>query len=117
MNTLDMYQKIKNEESRATLWAEKLGKIYHGGGGGVGELVTVKIANIEIYFQAYDGAMNYFEAPEPFKNYLEKSIIINSAILVDAALSLLREDLRKSAEAALDTHSELLKSSGLVTRG
>lgn len=60
---IQQYQCAKREHDYCAAWAALIGKKYNGGGGGIGELKSLRLMSGEdaptVYHQYSDGAKNY----------------------------------------------------------
>lgn len=117
MSALDTYKAGARERDYSAEWAALLGQRYHGGGGGTGYLVSVKLVGGEaaptIYHQYSDGAKNYHQAPASLLSYLEVEIKERFPEILAGALTRQADDLRRLAKAAADEHADLMAAAGL----
>ena len=115
---IEQYNSAKREQSACQQWAALLGSPYRGGGGGIGELRSVRLAKGEgsptIYHQASDGATNYHAMPLSLSAHMEEAIKANFGRLLADALARQGAALKDSAAGAVREHAYLLEAAGLV---
>ena len=115
---IEKYRAAKREQSACHQWAALLSSPYFGGGGGIGALRSVLIANDEssltIYHQAYDGAANYLDMPLSLATHMEEAIKANFSRLLADALARQEAALKDFAAHAVREHSYLLEAAGLA---
>lgn len=113
------YQGAKREHYECTEWAALIGSPYRGGGGGVGNLISVRLMAGDgaptVYHQRYDGATNYHRMPYALAPHLEAAIKARFGELLEDALGRQNAALKKAAEDAAKEHGELLKQLELLT--
>lgn len=113
------YERAKRDLESCMNWASLIGKPYRGGGGGVGELCSIKLMLGEsrptVYHQDRDGGKNYHLMPPALTQYLESAIKKRIVELLNDALVMQKADVVNAAQKALDKHAELLRAAGLVT--
>lgn len=117
MSTLNAYKAAARERDYSAGWAALLGQRYHGGGGGTGYLVSVKLVGGEaaptIYHQYSDGAKNYHQAPASLLPHLEAEIKARFSELLAGALTRQAEELKTLAKSATAEHAALMVAAGL----
>ncbi len=97
MNSIDAFQRIKDQERQAKEWVGLIGAHYSGGGGGVGKVATAG-ATVTIYHQAYDGAVNYHECPnDEMQGALNDAASIKANEILALALRIMSERVRLKA--------------------
>ena len=115
---IQQYQSAKREHDDCAAWAALIGKKYNGGGGGVGELKSLRLASGEaaptVYHQYSDGAKNYHTMPAALAPHLEAVIKARFGALLADALERQKCALKQAAEAAVKEHGELLKAAGIA---
>lgn len=115
---IDRYNADKAERDRCRAWAGLIGSKYHGGGGGIGKLTSIRLASGEalptVYHQYNDGAKNYHAMPEGLRFHLEEAIKARFSELLADALSRQDAALKVSAEHAVKEHAEMLAAAGLT---
>jgi hypothetical protein len=115
---IEEYELKKRAQQESEQWAAMMGKEYHGGRGGHGKLVKLLIMkgaqSPEIYYQESNGSKNYHEIPDDLIAHLETAIKNNFVFLLDRALELQSEELKRIAGLAVIEHKELLAAAGIV---
>lgn len=100
-----------------TWTAPSLYRWYNGGGGGIGELKSLRLMSGEaaptVYHQYSDGAKNYNTMPAALAPHLEAAIKARFGELLADALERQKAALKQAAEAAVKEHGELLKAAGI----
>lgn len=112
MKKFETYRDAKKERDYSVAWAEMLGKQYHGGGGGIGKLVHMKLSTQEmstptIYYQHNNGDKNYHECPRALLPHLDAAICDAFPMLLANALAKFDESVKAAAVAALAERDEL----------
>lgn len=113
MRDIDKFTKYQQELGYAAHWAGLIGKPYHGGGGGIGDITGVTL-NVTVYHQAYDGATNYHEVPDALKVELAKAVRRNFKTLLAEAQEAMQVEKKALAAKALEEQSKLMTEAGLV---
>ena len=113
MNAIDKYMAAKREAGYCSGWAALLGQRYHGGGGGIGALVSLKLSAATIYHQYSDGAKNYHECPASLLPHLEAEIKSQFTSILDGALARQAEAIQRLAKDAADEHVDLMRAAGM----
>ena len=115
---IQQYQIAKREHDDCAAWAALIGNKYNGGGGGIGELKSLRLASGEaaptVYHQYSDGAKNYHTMPPALAPHLEAVIKARFGELLADALERQKCALKQAAEAAVKEHGELLKAAGIA---
>ena len=115
--SIEQYKILKCEHIEAVKWLSLIGSPYHGGGGGIGNLRTLKLDKGDgaptVYHQQYDGANNYHIMPSSLAPYLEAEIKARFNELIKGALARQEVELKTASEQALKEHEELLIDAGL----
>ena len=115
---IQQYQGAKREHDYCAAWAALIGKKYNGGGGGIGELKSLRLMSGEaaptVYHQYSDGAKNYHTMPAALAPHLEAVIKARFGALLADALERQKCALKQAAEAAVKEHGELLKAAGIA---
>ena len=115
---IQQYQSAKREHDDCAAWAALIGNKYHGGGGGIGELRSLRLTGGEyaptVYHQYSDGAKNYHTMPAALAPHLEAAIKARFGALLADALERQKCALKQAAEAAVKEHGELLKAAGIA---
>jgi len=115
---IQQYQGAKREHDECAAWAGLIGSKYHGGGGGIGELKSLRLMSGEaaptVYHQYSDGAKNYHHMPAALAPHLEAAIKARFGELLADALERQKAALKQAAEAAVKEHGELLKAAGIA---
>lgn len=114
MSAFDDYKRMKSNANQARGWLSMIGKVYSGGGRGMGDLRSVKVG-ATIYFQETDGAKNYHESPEPFNLALAKVVKRNWSSLVSEALTDMDGEVEESKKLATSEYRQLLDEEGIST--
>lgn len=112
MSAIDEYRKHKEAMRHAEHWAALIGRRYHCGGGGIGEVKSVEV-DATVYHQEYDGATNYHAVPQGLRLALQSRIKAAFRDLLREALSDMEEERIKLAEAAHAEHAKLMAEAGL----
>jgi len=114
---IEKYKAAKRDQEYCEAWAALIGSPYRGGGGGVGELVSLRLLGGEssptVYHQYSDGAKNYHQMPAALAKHLEAAIVSNFSILLASALKMQKEEVKQKAALALEEHAQLLKEAGI----
>lgn len=112
------YNTAKREQNKCQRWAALLGARYFGGGGGIGELTSLRLMQGEaaptIYYQERDGATNYHVMPCSLTEHLEAAIKAKFGELLADALARQQSAVKDAAEDAVKEHERLLKDAGLA---
>lgn len=115
---IQQYQGAKREHDECAAWAALIGKKYNGGGGGIGELKSLRLMGGEgsptVYHQDSDGAKNYHLMPAALAPHLEAAIKAQFGELLADALERQKAALKQAAEEAVKEHGELLKAAGIA---
>lgn len=107
MSTITKYQDAKFLLQRFSGWAGKIGRKYHGGGGGVGK-VTNALFKATIYHQPSDGDTNYHESETAFADALNEAAKELAPQIIARAMALLENKVRDAAMAAEKEAKEVL---------
>jgi len=102
MSTIDKLNQLRNDYQRLTSWADKYGKPYSGGGGGIGHVHSAEFG-CTIYFQAYNGDTNYHPSSELSKDVqaiLGEAAKAHAGTILETARKMLSERIRSAAQAA-----------------
>jgi hypothetical protein len=114
---IEQYNAAKREQQECLTWASLIGDKYHGGGGGIGELRSLKLAKGEesptVYHQFSDGDTNYHKMPASLSPFLEDAIKASFGVLLADALKRQELSLKDAAAEAVKAHGELLRAAGL----
>lgn len=115
---IQQYQGAKREHDECAKWASLIGSPYRGGGGGIGELISLRLMNGDgaptVYHQCSNGANNYHRMPPALAPHLEAAIKARFGELLADALGRQKAALKKAAEAAAKEYGELLKAAGIT---
>ena len=117
MSNIDLYRDLKREAERCVDWADLVGKQYPGGGGGVGALVSLRVARgdsaptVEFHSKAGEPALR--PMPGAFAPYLEAAILAKGPELVADALARQREAVRLAATAVAEEYAALAAEAGI----
>jgi hypothetical protein len=112
MRDIDKFTKYQQEIGYATGWAGLIGKPYHGGGGGVGEITGITL-NVTVYHQEYDGATNYHDVPDALKVELARAVRRNFKTLLAEAQEAMQMEKKVLATRALEEQSKLMAEAGI----
>lgn len=114
---IEQYSEAKREQAQCVEWASLIGQRYSGGGGGIGALKSLKLAQGEsgptVYHQYSDGAKNYHIMPSALAVHLEDAIKAKFRELLADALDRQGKALQAIAAEAVKEHTALLKAAGL----
>lgn len=104
-NAIQKFQQAKAELGYIKAWANLIGSEYHGGGGGIGEIVKAH-AEFTIYHQACNGSTNYHECREasPFVN---EAVRLMGGAIIRKAIALAEANMQELAKAALAEAEEV----------
>ena len=98
MTAIQQFQKAKCHLDYLKGWASLIGKEYHGGGGGLGDVVKAS-CKLTIYFQASNGSTNYHDVPAG-QEFIDEALKRMSGAVVGRAIQLAEENLKELAKAA-----------------
>ena len=115
---IEEYNTAKLNHGYCKGWASLIGASYIGGGGGIGRLVSVTLADGQasptIYFQESDGATNYHYMPAELKKHLEASIKVRFNELLADAFKRQETELNSLAVEAAKEYGSMMKAAGLT---
>ena len=97
-NEQQRFEEAKSNVLSAERYIDRIGKEYRGGGGGIGNIRSCAV-KMTVYFQEYDGATNYHDAPDALAKALETVIMKNGKALLGEAIQLLRTGQTETARA------------------
>lgn len=112
---IDDFKRLSAELHWSKNWFGKFGRPYHGGGGGIGDLVSSHSdrLNLTIYHQPSNGDTNYHEIPKEFVPYMLAVIRSEFKALAAKAIEIMEGDVKKAAAEAKDEYASLMEASGL----
>ncbi len=111
---VENFKKMCDHQKNALEWFNLIGDVYHGGGGGVGQLRKLTLLEVEVYHQYSNGAKNYHDIPDELKLKLEKVIKNNFPKLITEALEMIETEKKELAQKAKDEHKQLMIEAGLM---
>jgi hypothetical protein len=115
MSKFDEYQKYKNEHEQAKSWLSLIGKEQtRTTPQGVKGAISKFVSEIEINFQASDGAQNYHKPPTAFQHALNEVLMEQRHTLLGKAFEKMQDKQGKLAQEAKDEYEALMRESGLV---
>ena len=112
MTAIEQSKKYADEQHRAARWMAMLGQEYHGGGGGIGKVKSVRMS-AEIYFQESNGSQNYHEIPDALRVAMQTVIHKNFDALVLRATTLMKDTSRELALKSTAEYADLLREAGI----
>ena len=115
MTAVDEFKAKKRALKKSEEWAEMIGKKYHGGGGGIGELRTLKVSVANLYFQFSDGSTNYHDAPKELLEKISDVVMVEFTRILELAISSMQIDAGQAAEKAAREYRTLMEEAGLAT--
>lgn len=114
MSHIENYKKFKANVEQTQRWYAMLGKQYYGGGGGVGRIVGVELAECQLYYQFANGDPNYHNVPQHFTKYLQQAIISQFGNLLEEAKRLEAEEFKSLAQKAHEEAQQIAEDAGLI---
>lgn len=103
----DEFQNISRNLAQAEEWFALHGSPYHGGGGGIGKFINVRLS-VDIYHQYGNGDRNYHDVPnDAARVAINKAVEKRMADIVRDAIEIMRQDKQKAAAAALEERRAL----------
>lgn len=112
-SAIETYQEAKRLREDANRWTQMFGMRYHGGGGGIGDLRSISVAQAQIYYQETNGATNYHDAPSRMLRALEQVIASRFPELLTNAMNAIDKNLDHLAAEAYKEHRNLMLDAGL----
>lgn len=112
MSAIEAYKRYKLATAQSREWAQKLGRPYRGGGGGVGTVHEVDIG-VTLHYQHSNGDQNYHKSACEFDNALATVITKHAPALFEEALGHMNEHLKMLAKRAVDEIAGIVKDAGI----
>jgi hypothetical protein len=107
-NAIHKFQEAKTDLGYLKAWSSLIGAPYHGGGGGIGEVIRAAVS-LTVYHQASHGSTNYHD-PRSCQEYLNEAAKLMGPAIIHKAIELAEANVRVLADAAKSEAEEVLSS-------